>query len=70
MLLIAFILFAVVVLLGSALAVLHLRGNGATTPPRPLAALHGLLTIVRLCCLTLALRGPPRGLAQGMASLA
>jgi hypothetical protein len=68
MLLISFIVFTVVVLLGCALAVLHLRSNGATTPTRPLASLHGLLAIVGLCCIALALRGPPRGLAQGMAS--
>jgi hypothetical protein len=68
MLLIAFIVFVVVVLLGCALAVLHLRSNRAATPPSPLAALHGFLAIVGLCCLALAPRGPPRGLAQGMAS--
>jgi hypothetical protein len=68
MLVAAFIVLGVVVLLGCALAVLHLRSNGAGTPPWPLAALHGLLAMVGLCCLALALRGPPRGLAQGMAS--
>jgi hypothetical protein len=55
-------------MLGSVLAVLHLRTEGHTAPPRPLAALHGLLAIVGLCCLALALRGPPRGLDQGTAS--
>jgi hypothetical protein len=64
----AFIILSLVVLLGCALALLHLRSDGAVTPPLPLAALHGLLAIVGLCCLALALRGPPRGLAQGMAS--
>ena len=68
MLVAAFIVLGMVVLLGCALAVLHLRNDGARTPPWPLVALHGLLAIVGLCCLALALRGPPRGLAQGMAS--
>jgi hypothetical protein len=62
------IIVGVVVLLGSVLAVLHLRTKGAATPPSPLAALHGLLAIGGLCCLFLALRGPPRGLEQGTPS--
>jgi hypothetical protein len=68
MLVTAFAILAVVVLLGSVLAVLHLRMNGLAAPPWPLAALHGLLAISGLCCLVLALRGPPRGLDQGTAS--
>lgn len=69
MLVAAFIILGVVVLLGSLLAVLHLRMNGVGSPPPwPLAALHGLLAIVGLCCLVFALRGPPRGLAQGTSS--
>ena len=36
--------------------------------PWPFAALHGLIGIGGLCCLVLALRGPPRGLEQGTAS--
>ena len=68
MLVAAFIILGVVVLLGSVLAVLHLRVNAATMPPWPLAALHGLLAVGGLCCLALALRGPPRGLDQGTAS--
>src|SRR5665213_633813 len=68
-LVIAFTILGVVVLLGSVLAVLHLRMNGVGPPPPwPLAALHGLLAISGLCCLALALRGPPRGVAQGTAS--
>jgi hypothetical protein len=42
--------------------------NAAATPSWPLAALHGLLAIGGLCCLALALGGPPRGLDQGTAS--
>ena len=68
MLVAAFVILTVVVMLGSVLAVLHLRIEGHTAPPWPLAALHGLLAIVGLCCLALALRGPPRGLDQGTAS--
>jgi hypothetical protein len=64
----AFAILSVVILSGCALAVVHLRSNGTTTPPWPLAALHGLLAMVGLCCLALTLRSPPRGLAQGMAS--
>ncbi len=68
MLIAAFIILGVVVLLGSVLAVLRLRTNGSVPPPWPLAALHGLLSISGLCCLALALRGPPRGLDQGTGS--
>jgi hypothetical protein len=63
----AFGIFSIVVLLGVGLAVSYLRTT-AVPPPWPLAALHGLLGIGGLCCLALALRGPPRGLAQGTAS--
>lgn len=69
MLVAAFTILAVVLLLGSVLAVLRLRMGGAgPLPPWPLAALHGLLAIGSLCCLALALRGPPRGLDQGAGS--
>jgi hypothetical protein len=73
----AFIILGLAVLLGSALAILHLRtptGAAAASPisswpvPWPVAALHGFLGIGGLVCLVLALRGPPRGLAQGTAS--
>ncbi len=64
----AFVILAFAVLLGSLLAVLHLRTNRTATPPWPLAALHGILAIVGLCSLALALRGPPRGVEQGTAS--
>ena len=37
-------------------------------PPWSLAALHGLFAVGGLSCLALALRGPPRGLDQGVAS--
>ena len=64
----AFVILAIAVALGAVLAVLHLRTNRTVAPPWPLAALHGFLAIVGLGCLALALRGPPRGVAQGTAS--
>ena len=45
MLVAAFVILAVVVLLGSVLAVLNLRTEGRASPPWSLAALHGLLGI-------------------------
>jgi hypothetical protein len=68
MLVAAFVILAVAVLLGSVLAALHLQTEGRAAAPWRLAALHGLLAISGLGCLALALRGPPRGLAQGTAS--
>jgi hypothetical protein len=67
MLIAAFVILGVAVLIGSVLAVLHLQ-TGSSTPPWSLAALHGLLAVGGLSCLALALRGPPRGLDQGVAS--
>src|ERR1700752_4227014 len=61
----ALAILAIAVLLGSALAVMHLRTDGAVAPPWTLAALHGLLAVAGLGCLALALRGPPRGLGPG-----
>jgi hypothetical protein len=63
----ALIILAAAALLGTALAVTHLRTQGAAAPSWALAALHGLLAISGLGCLALALRGPPRGLDQGTA---
>lgn len=67
MLIAAFVALGFAVLVGSMLAILHLRTEGAVTPPWPLAALHALLAIGGFVCLLLALRGPPRGLATGTA---
>jgi hypothetical protein len=69
----AFIVLGLAVLLGSTLAVLHLRmptDAAASWPalPWPVAAVHGLLGIGGLAGLLVALRGPPRGIAQGTAS--
>lgn len=63
----AFTVLGIAVLLGSVLAILHLR-DGATPPPWPLGALHGLIALAGLGLLGLALRGPPRGLDQGTGS--
>jgi hypothetical protein len=71
MLIAAFIALAAAVALGAALAVRYLRTATAAAPSSrvwPLAALHGLLGIGGLCCLLLALRGPPRGVALGVGS--
>ena len=63
----AFIVLGIAVLLGGVLAVPHLR-EGAAPPLLPFGALHGLIAIAGLALLALALRGPPRGVAQGTGS--
>ena len=63
----AFIVLAIAVLMGCVLAVLHLR-EGAAPPPWPFGALHGLTAVTGLGILAFALRGPPRGVAQGAGS--
>jgi hypothetical protein len=63
----AFALLTVAVLAGALLAVAYLRG-GAAPPPWPFGALHGLIAIAGLGMLALALRGPPRGVEQGVGS--
>ena len=63
----AFAALAVAVLFGSLLAVAYLR-EAAATPPLPFGVLHGLIALGGLALLTLALRGPPRGVAQGTGS--
>jgi hypothetical protein len=64
----AFAGLAAAVALGTALAIIYLRGGTAPAIPWPLRTLHGLLGIGGLSCLLLSLRGPPRGLDQGVAS--
>jgi hypothetical protein len=75
MLTLAFIILGLAVLLGSALAVLHLRSQSSTASPAvtwpvpwPVVAMHGLLGFGGLICLVLALHGPQRGNTQGTAS--
>jgi hypothetical protein len=63
-----FAILGAAVLLGSVLAVVHLRAGAAASPPRSLAALHGLLGLGGFACLVLGLRGPSRGLETGTAS--
>jgi|SRR5579871_4814577 len=65
MLITAFVILGSAVLLGSVLAVLHLR---SVRPPWPLGGLHGLLGLGGLACLSATLGGPPRGLGSGTAT--
>ena|SRR5579863_678242 len=65
MLIAAFIVLGSAALLGSMLAVLHLR---SARPAWPLGGLHGLLGLAGLGCLSAALGGPPRGLGSGTTS--
>ncbi len=62
----AFTLLVVAVLMGSLLAVPYLREGAA--PPWLLGVLHGLIAMSGLALLALALRGSPRGVAQGVGS--
>jgi hypothetical protein len=66
MLPIAFAILSAAVVLGIALALLHLRGR--SRPPWMIGALHGVLGTAGLATLVLALRGPPRGAEAGVAA--
>lgn len=68
MLMAAFVILGIAVALGAGLAVSHLRSEVASSVPWLLGAAHGLLAVAGLCCLLISLRGPPRGLDQGVAS--
>jgi hypothetical protein len=68
MLIAAFVILSTAVLLGTVLAILHFRSQGAVAPAWPFAGIHGLLAIGGFGCLLLGLRGPPRGLATGTGS--
>lgn len=68
MLIAAFIVLAGAVLLGTGLALVHLRSETAAPVAWWLAALHALSGLGGLGLLALALRGPARGLEQGTAS--
>lgn len=61
----AFGLIVGAVLLGTILALLHLRPAGPT-PPWPVGALHGLIGAGGLAALLVSLQGPPRGVAFGV----
>ena len=60
----AFVILGATVLLGSVLAVLHLRTDGAAAPPWRLAALHGLIAIAGLGCLAFTLPDRRGGLLR------
>jgi hypothetical protein len=64
----AFVILAVVVVLGCVLTDLHSRTGDRAEWHWPLATLHGLFAITGLGCLVLALARSPRGLDQGNAS--
>lgn len=68
MLIAAFVILATAVLLGTVLAIQHLRSEGAAARSWPFAGIHGLLAVSGFACLLLGLRGPLRGLATGTAS--
>jgi hypothetical protein len=66
---VSFGLMTAAVLLGSVLALLHLRPAGRTprrTPPWPFGALHGAIGASGFAALLAALQGPPRGVAFGV----
>jgi hypothetical protein len=67
MLSLSFGLLLIAGLLGGALAAMHLR-VGIAPPGRLFGALHGLLGAIGLVMLLLALRGPTRGAAIGVAA--
>ncbi len=68
MLVAAFVILAVVVLLGSVLAHMHSQTGGKAAWHWPLATLHWLLALLGLGCLLLALVRSPRLLDQGNSS--
>jgi hypothetical protein len=68
MLMAAFVTLGFAVLLGSVLAVLHLRAAGTANRTAALGALHALIALGGFACLLAALRGPPRGLDTGTAA--
>lgn len=66
MLSITLVILSATVVLGIALALLHLRGLGK--PPWMIGVLHGMFGAAGIAALLLALRGPPRGRLTGVAS--
>jgi hypothetical protein len=67
MLIAAFVTLGFALLLGSVLAVRHLRAAGTAPRTGALAALHAVVALGGVACLLAALRGPPRGLDTGTA---
>jgi hypothetical protein len=64
----SFTVLACAVAFGCGLALVHMRSKAAAPVAWWVAALHGLLGLAGLGLLALALRGPARGVAQGMGS--
>ena len=60
-------LLLIAALIGSLLAASHLRAEHARTGRR-LGTLHAALGVIGFIALLLALRGPPRGAAMGVAA--
>ncbi len=67
MLLLSFLLLATTALLGTALATLHLRADGARLPNWAFGAIHALLGLAGFAILFQTLGDPPRGAAVGVA---
>jgi len=65
MLSLSFLLLTAAALIGGILSASHLKGG---RPAWPWGALHGVVATLGLVTLLLALRGPPRGVAMGVAS--
>jgi hypothetical protein len=65
MLIASFVILGSAALLGSILALLHLR---SARPAWAFGGLHGLLGLGGLGCLSATLGGPPRGLGSGTAT--
>jgi hypothetical protein len=63
-------LLTLAVAAGSALAIWHLRVNesGGRRPPVAAGIAHAIIATIGLGILLLALRGPPRGVANGAGS--
>ena len=64
----ALIVLLIAVLFGSWLAVLHFDGRPPERTPWPLALMHAGLALGGFALLAVALRGPARGVDQGMAA--
>jgi hypothetical protein len=64
----ALLALAIAVLVGTLLAVLHLRSDQIRKVPWPLAALHALFALGGFAALLATLGGPPRGVDQGTSS--
>jgi hypothetical protein len=65
----AFWVLTLAVVVGSALALWHLRAaEGGARPPVAAGLTHGVIGTIGLGMLLVALRGPPRGVGAGVGS--